>query len=277
MSLLEKGRVLLMSIINVTPDSFSGDGILDTNEAVARALEHARKGADILDIGGESTRPGSTPLSSEEEYARVIPVIERLAKETSLPISIDTSKAVVAERALAAGASIINDVWSGQKDPDLLKVAAKNNVPIILMHNASDRAEVERSALGGSYRGISYTDVIADISRELLQIVEKALASGITRENIILDPGFGFGKTPEQNLELLARFDELKKTGYPLLAGVSRKSFIGHALDLPPEERLEGTAAAVALAVERGAAIVRVHDTKAMHRVVRFTEAVMRA
>ena len=280
-------KTYLMGIINITPDSFSGDGVLKSDEATPHrnwikvAVEQGKKqqaeGADILDAGGESTRPGGTPLSLEEERARVIPVIEKLAREVTIPISIDTYKAEVARQAIDAGASIINDVWGGTMDANILNVAAETNAPIVLMHNRSKQKNAQQqSRLGGRYVGTEYEDLLMDIKRELQESIDAALAAGVPKEKIIIDPGIGFGKTVEQNLELVNRLGELKALGYPILVGPSRKSFVGYTLDLPPQERLEGTAAAVALCIEKGADIVRVHDVAAMHRVAALTDAIVR-
>ena len=274
-------KTYLVGIINVTPDSFSGDGLMTDGNWIDRAVEQGRMqetdGAHMLDVGGESTRPGSTPVSLEEELRRVIPVIEALAKVVKVPISIDTYRAETARRALDAGAKIINDVWSFKMDVDMPKVAAQYGTVVILMHNRSKPKQVSKEeALGGRYVGMEYDDLVSDIKRELLESAQQALDAGISKENIILDPGIGFGKTVEQNLELVYRLREFDDIGYPLLVGLSRKSFVGYTLNLPPEERLEGTAAAVALCIERGADIVRVHDVKAMNRVVTFTDAVVR-
>jgi dihydropteroate synthase len=275
-------KTYVMGIVNVTPDSFSGDGIIKdgplyTNEAVEQGKRMEAEGADILDIGGESTRPGSVPVSLQEELSRVIPVIERLSKKVKIPLSIDTYKAEVARQALAAGASMVNDVWGGSMEPDILEVAAEKNAPIILMHNRSrpkDSAQSEK--LGGRYVGVEYKDLMEDIKRELQERIDEAFSAGIKKENIIIDPGIGFGKTVEQNLELVNRLDELKTLGYPILVGPSRKSFVGYTLDLPASERLEGTLAAVALCIQKGADIVRVHDVKESRRVAAFTDAVVR-
>jgi dihydropteroate synthase len=270
-------KTYVMGIVNVTPDSFSGDGVLNVGAAVALGIRMVKDGADILDIGGESTRPGSTQVSFDDELTRVIPVIQRLAKEVSIPISIDTYKAEVARQAIAVGASIINDVWAGRMEPEILKVAAEKKVPIILMHNRSkpkDAAQSEK--LGGRYVGIEYIDLMADIRTELRERIDAALAAGVLKENIIIDPGIGFGKTVEQNLELVNRLGELKTLGYPMLVGPSRKSFVGYTLDLPASERLEGTLAAVTLCIQKGADIMRVHDVKETNRTAKFTDAVVR-
>lgn len=276
-------KTYVMGIVNVTPDSFSGDGLIqDGSDFIDKAVEQGKRmetdGADILDIGGESTRPGSTPVALEEEIARVIPVIERLAREVKIPLSIDTYKAEVARRAIEAGASIINDVWGGRMKPDILKVAAEKDVSIILMHNRSQPKDAAQEAkLGGRYVGITYDNLIADIKNELQQLVDSALAAGVRKENVIIDPGIGFGKTVAQNLEIVRRLGEFKSLGYPILVGPSRKSFVGYTLDVPPEERLEGTLAAVALCIEKGADMVRVHDVKETNRARIFTDAVVRA
>lgn len=277
-------RTYVMGILNITPDSFSGDGLIQAGPGtnfVTVALEQARRfvqaGADILDVGGESTRPGSQPISAQEEIERVIPVIRALADSLDVPISVDTYRAVVAEAALGAGASMVNDVWSLKADPDLAGVIARHAVPVVLMHNRSSWANAEiKERLGGRYVGIPYENLIADIQNELMESVDLAHKAGIPDERIILDPGIGFGKTTEQNLELLDRLGEIRSLGYPVLLGPSRKSFIGYTLDLPADQRLEGTAAAVAIGIDRGADIIRVHDVQQMVRVTRMTDAIVR-
>lgn len=278
-------QTYLMGILNITPDSFSGDGLIKERgdwiaAAVAQAQAQVAEGAHLLDVGGESTRPGSRPTSAEEELRRVLPVIRALASganAVNVPISIDTYKAEVARQAVAAGASIVNDVWGLRMDPDVARVVAGTGVALILMHNRSKPKDaVQEAQLGGRYIGVAYKDLLGDIIHELRESVEMALAAGVPPEKIIVDPGIGFGKTVEQNLELLDRLGELKALGYPILVGPSRKSFVGYTLNLPPDQRLEGTAAAVALAIDRGADIVRVHDVAAMTRVARFTDAVVR-
>ncbi|OGG49807.1 dihydropteroate synthase [Candidatus Kaiserbacteria bacterium RIFCSPHIGHO2_01_FULL_54_36] len=271
-------RTFLMGVINVTPDSFSGDGVLDTDTLVARGVQMEKDGADIIDVGGESTRPGSTPVPLEEELRRVIPVVKKLSENVRMPISVDTYKAEVARQAIAKGARMINDVWGGRMEPDILKVAAEANVPIVLMHNRSKpRDAVQEEKLGGRYVGVEYRDLMEDIKKELQECVDAALGAGIQKEHILIDPGIGFGKTVEQNLELIRRFDELKELGYPILVGPSRKSFVGYTLDLPPEERLEGTLAAVTLCIQKGADIVRVHDVREAKRAAALADAVVRA
>lgn len=286
-------RTYVMGILNVTPDSFSGDGLLSSptlqpndlgkveSEELPRALKQVRRflaaGADILDIGGESTRPGAQTVSADEELARVVPVVEVLRRESDVLISIDTYKASVAEAALKAGADLINDVWGFRADPELASVAARHHIPSILMHNRSKPANADVQArLGGRYVGVEYEDLIEDVKRELLDSVAIARAAGVPDELIILDPGIGFGKTVEQNLKLINQLDEIKKLGFPVLLGPSRKSFIGYTLNLPPDQRVEGTAAAVAVGITRGADIVRVHDVETMVRVARMTDAIVR-
>ncbi len=276
-------RTYLMGILNVTPDSFSGDGLLSSpgdeiERAVAQARAFLAAGADFLDVGGESTRPGSQPVAAEEEMRRVVPVIRALAAEfPDALISVDTYKAAVAEAALQAGACLVNDVWGLRADPDLAAVVARRGAAVVLMHNRSQPANVEvRERLGAAYRGAEYTDLLTDVRRDLMDSVELARRAGIPDDRIILDPGIGFGKTVEQNLELIDRLGEIRALGFPVLLGPSRKSFIGYTLDLPPDQRLEGTAAAVAVGVTRGADIVRVHDVAAMARVVKMTDAIVR-
>lgn len=274
-------QTYVMGIVNVTPDSFSGDGLATNAAWVARAVEQGvaqvAAGAHILDVGGESTRPGSAPTSLEEELRRVIPVIRALRQQVSVPISVDTYKAEVARQAIEAGATLINDVWGLRMDEGMAHVAAESGAGLILMHNRSKPKDaVQEARLGGRYVGVAYQNLIEDIQRELQASVELALSVGVRRERIILDPGIGFGKTVEQNLEIIRRFSEFRALGIPLLAGPSRKSFIGYTLDLPPDQRLEGTAAVVALCIQQGADIVRVHDVAALSRVARMTDAVVR-
>jgi len=255
-------RTYVMGIINVTPDSFSGDGLgTDVDAALAHALRFQDEGADILDVGGESTRPGHAPVDEDEELRRVIPLIERLAGSATTPISVDTYKASVARRALAAGATMVNDIWGLRRDPEMAGVVAEAGVPVVVMHN--QEAPI-------------YKDVVADVMAILRESLRRAEAAGIPREWVIVDPGIGFAKRPEHSLELLRRLGELRALGCPVLVGTSRKSSIGAVLGLPVEERLEGTAATVAIAIANGADIVRVHDVKAMVRVARMSDAIVR-
>lgn len=276
-------QTYLMGILNVTPDSFSGDGVLRASPdgvqtAVAQAHAQVAAGAQVIDVGGESTRPGSAPTPLAEELQRVIPVIRALVESgLSVPISIDTYKAEVARQALQAGATIVNDVWGLQMDSALARVVAESGAAVILMHNRSRPKDVaQEQQLGGRYIGVAYQDLLGDIARELQTSIDLALHAGVAPERIIIDPGIGFGKTVEQNLELVYRLAELKGLGYPILVGPSRKSFVGYTLNLAPDQRVEGTAAAVTLCIERGADLVRVHDVAAMTRVARFTDAVVR-
>lgn len=280
-------RTYIMGILNITPDSFSGDGLLspplavsaegEVSGSLAQARRFVAAGADILDVGGESTRPDSEPVSAEAELARILPVIQALAAELEVPISIDTYKAQVAEAALQAGASIVNDVWGLQADPDMAAVAARYEAPVVLMHNRSSWASPEiRQRLGGRYLGQPYENLLQDVRRELMESVALAHAAGIPDERIILDPGIGFGKNLAQNLELIDRLGEIRSLGYPVLLGPSRKSFIGKVLDLPPDQRLEGTSAATAIGIARGADIIRVHDVEPMVRLARVADAIVR-
>lgn len=284
-------RTYIMGILNITPDSFSGDGLLVGGEGdqhledqeividrvIKQAGEFVSAGADILDVGGESTRPGSNPLSVETELSRVLPVIEALVGEFEVPVSVDTYKHEVAQASLDAGAHMINDIWGLHADPEMAETIARYEAPIILMHNRSSWAHAELvERLGGRYVGVPYDDLLGDIKRELMDSVDLARSAGIPEERIILDPGIGFGKTVEQNLELIDRLTEIRALGFPVLLGPSRKSFIGYTLDLPPDQRLEGTAASVAVGIVRGADIIRVHDVEFMQRVARLTDAIVR-
>lgn len=266
-------RTYVMGIINLSPDSFSGDGITNLEVAVAQAHHFVNQGADILDIGGESTRPGSAPITVDEEIKRIVPVIERLATVVSVPLSIDTYKSEVARRALEAGATMLNDQWGLKKDPHLAELAAERGVPLVLMSNQRDKggydAKIQRDTA-------HYADLMAEVTSSLQKSLELALRLGVPRENIILDPGIGFGKTWRQDLEVIRRLEELKELGRPILIGPSRKSFIGLVLDLPPDERLEGNAAVIAIGIARGADIVRVHDVQQMVRVCRMSDAILR-
>lgn len=255
-------RTYIMGVINVTPDSFSGDGLgNDVQAAVDLGKSLVEAGADMLDIGGESTRPNSSPISIEEEMGRVLPVIEKLAATVPVPISVDTYKSEVARMALKAGASMLNDVWGLKQDPRLAEIAAEANVPIILMANQ---------------RNEPTDDIIPAVFANLRQSMAAARARGVPWDNLIVDPGLGFGKTLAQNLEIIARLDELKCLGRPILVGTSRKSMIGLVLELPPEQRLEGTAATIAIGIAKGADIVRVHDVAQMVRVCRMSDAIIR-
>ncbi len=253
-----------MGIVNVTPDSFSGDGVMDLERTVAQARAMERDGADLVDVGGESTRPetwSGPGLPADQEAARVLPVIDALRQVLSVPISIDTYKAEVAAAAISAGADLVNDVWGLHRDPRMAVTVAAAGVPLIVMHNQ---------------RGTEYQDLIADIRDALEKSVALGVRAGVAADRIICDPGIGFGKTREQNLEIVRRLSEFRNLGHPILIGPSRKSFIGKTLELPVDERLEGTAAAVALSIAAGADMVRVHDVTAMVRVARMADAIVR-
>ena len=255
-------RTYVMGIVNVSPDSFSGDGLGDDIPAIVeQALRMEAAGADFLDVGAESTRPGHAPVTVDEELRRLIPALEALTPKLTVPVSVDTFKSVVVREALAAGATIINDQWGLQADPEIAALAAETGAGLILMHNRHNRR---------------YKQLMPEVIAELSESADTAIRAGVSERNIILDPGFGFGKTPEHNLEVLRRLSEFKQAGYPLLVGSSRKSTIGFVLDLPVEERLEGTAATVALSVAGGADVVRVHDVREMIRVCRMSDAIVR-
>ncbi len=266
---LELGkRTLIMGILNVTPDSFSDGGLYNRLD---KALDHAEKmvedGADIIDIGGESSRPGSEPVPENIELERILPVIEKLAKKVNVPLSIDTYKASVARRALDAGACLVNDI-SALEDPNMADVLAEYNVPIVLMHKQGTPRDMQVNP--------SYNSLIPEIIGYLKSRIQIALDRGIQSDQIIIDPGIGFGKTTEHNLEILRKLKEFKSLNKPILIGTSRKSFIGKILDLPIEDRLEGTAATVAIAIANGADIIRVHDVREMKRVALMTDAIVR-
>ena len=274
-------QTYVLGILNVTPDSFSGDGLLKKDDWLAAVVERGQAllaaGAHMLDVGGESTRPGAEVVSVDDELERVVPAIRALSEAGLGPISIDTYKAAVAYEALDAGAVLINDVWGLRRDPDMADLIAERGVPVILMHNRSQPQDAAFEArLGGRYTGSHYEDLIPDIQRELQECIELARVAGVPDWKIILDPGIGFGKTVPQNLELLDRAGEFKALGYPILIGPSRKSFIGYTLQLPPDQRVEGTAAAVAISIARGADLVRVHDVEVMARVAKMTDAIVR-
>lgn len=254
-------RTYVMGVVNVSPDSFSGDGLATAEAALAQARRLAAEGADIIDVGGESTRPGSAPISIEEELRRVVPAVKRISAEVDVPVSVDTYKAEVARQALRAGAAMLNDIWGLKHDVEMARTAAAAGVPIVLMSNQ---------------RGRQCRDIMAEVAADLERAIQAALGEGVPRGNIIVDPGIGFGKTLEQNLELVRRLGELRRLGRPILLGTSRKSMIGLVLDLPPEQRVEGTAATVALGIAAGADIVRVHDVRQMSRVCRMSDAIVR-
>jgi dihydropteroate synthase/2-amino-4-hydroxy-6-hydroxymethyldihydropteridine diphosphokinase len=275
-------KTYVMGILNATPDSFSGDGLYQEKDAISRIVEkgkqYVRAGADMLDIGGESTRPGGKPISEPEELRRVVPAVEALASSVDVPISVDTYRASVARAGLEAGARWINDVWAMRMDTEMAPVIASAQCPIILMHNRSkpkDTSQEER--LGGRYIGVRYDNLIEDIRAELDEAANLAIKAGIQKGHIVLDPGIGFGKTVTQNLRIIDELDRFVELGFPILVGPSRKSFIGYTLNLPPDQRVEGTAAAIAIAIDRGADIVRVHDVEAMVRVAKMSDHIVRS
>ncbi|QHS23907.1 dihydropteroate synthase [Virgibacillus sp. MSP4-1] len=254
-------KTLVMGILNVTPDSFSDGGkFFDEHKAVEHAKTMVQDGADMIDIGGESTRPGHTPVPAQEELERIIPSIKALRKAVDVPISVDTFKARTADEALKAGAHIINDIWGAKKDPEIADVAADHHAPIILMHNRNNQ---------------DYSDIIEDMKKDLAKSVDIAKEAGVKDEQIILDPGVGFAKSMEENLLVMRRLDELTTLGYPLLLGTSRKRVIDYVLDLPVDQRIEGTGATVCLGIERGAGIVRVHDVKEIARMTKMMDAML--
>lgn len=261
-------KTWLMGVLNVTPDSFSDGGFfLDKEKAVKKGLEMEAEGAQIIDVGGESSRPGSDPVSLEEEFLRVIPVITGLREKSQIFISIDTTKAAVAEQALAAGADIINDISAGRFDENMFSLAAEKKVPIILMHMQGKPKTMQKNP--------SYSNLTAEIKDFLEERISAALESGIESEQIILDPGIGFGKNLFHNLEILRKLEFLNEFRRPLLLGVSRKSFIGEILSLPPDKRLEGTLAACIIGISKGAHILRVHDLKEVKKAVEVAEAIL--
>ncbi len=254
-------RTYIMGILNVTPDSFSDGGqFTELDRALFHAEKMIRNGADIIDVGGESTRPGAAKVSLDEELERVLPVVEKLAGNVDVPISIDTYKAEVARRALSVGASMINDVWGAKADPDMATVAAASGAPIVLMHNRKKPL---------------YADFVQDVIADLKESVSLVASAGVCEEQILLDPGFGFAKTVANNLQLMRHLDEIVALGYPVLLGTSRKSTIGEVLGLPASERVEGTGATVCYGVSQGCQIVRVHDVKEMVRMTRMMDAMM--
>jgi len=260
-------RPLVMGVLNVTPDSFSDGGrFLEPDAAVKHALEMVEEGADVIDIGAESSRPGAEPVPEEEELRRLIPVVREVFRRMEVPVSVDTTKAAVARRALDAGAAIINDISALQDDPAMAAVVAEAGAGLVLMHRQGTPKTMQQAP--------RYGDVVADVREFLRERMQAAGRAGIAADHILLDPGIGFGKNLSHNLALLARLEELRPLGRPILVGVSRKSFIGEALDRKAGDRLMGTAAAVAAAVLRGARMVRVHDVRAMKDVVRMVDAI---
>lgn len=276
--LLQQNRTLVMGILNITPDSLSGDGLMAQGNLVDNALKLAEKftkaGADILDIGGESTRPGAMSVSIQEEMDRVLPVIEALNHSFSLPLSIDTTKSEVAREAIKNGATIINDVSGLMFDPKMVEVVLQTDSHIIIMHSHFNTSVEKREKLGGRYLTSGYTNVVKEVLDELEHLTIHAISHGIKKEKIIIDPGIGFGKTVEENLKLINKLELFTKLGYPLLLGVSRKSVIGFTTNSPPHKRLGGSLAANTIGVLKGARILRVHDVEETAQAVCFIEAV---
>lgn len=255
-------RTFIMGILNITPDSFSDGGqFYDIEKAVEHAKEMVADGADIIDIGGESTRPGHEIVTEEEELTRVIPLIKQLAKEIDVPISIDTSKAAVAKAAIEAGASMVNDVWGLKSDKEMASVVAKYHVPCCIMHNRDNK---------------NYNNLMCDLINDIMESIELALKAGVDNANIIVDPGIGFAKNYEDNLVVMNHLEELKALGYPILLGTSRKSIVGLTLDLPVAERLEGTIATNVIGIMKGCDFIRVHDIRANLRAAKMTDAIIR-
>ena len=263
-------RTHVMGVLNVTPDSFSDGGqYIDTEKALVHAREMAAAGADIIDIGGESTRPGADAISESEELRRIIPLFERLSAELAVPLSVDTYKSAVARKALEAGASIVNDISGLRFSPDMARVAADHNASVVIMHIKGTPRNMQQNPV--------YIDVVGEVMSYLAEGIEIAVSGGVDREKILIDPGIGFGKTLEHNITLIDRLDELRALGRPVLLGTSRKKFIGTILNVPvPADRVDGTAATVALGIERGASMVRVHDVARMVHVARMTDAVLK-
>lgn len=255
-------RTYVMGIINVSPDSFSGDGFdCDVQGVIDQGLRFQTEGADILDLGAQSTRPGYQEITNDEELRRLMPALEGLIDTVDIPISVDTHKPVIAKAAIETGASIINDIWGLKYNPDIALISAEYETPIVMMHNQSTT---------------DYSDLIPNMLESLNNSINLALQSGVAKRNIIIDPGIGFGKTPDQNLEIIKRLKEFLTLGYPILIGTSRKSTIGYILDAPPDQRIEGTASTIALSIAEGVDIIRVHDVKEMVKVSRMTDAIVR-
>ena len=269
-------RTYVAAIINATPDSFSGDGVGGDQTRVAQLTNAATEaGADVIDVGAESTRPGARPVPVEEELARLIPAVRTVRAETDLPISVDTYKARVAEAALEVGADFVNDVWGLRRDPELAGVVAQAGCPVVVTHNRRARPRI--GSIGGHYPNSEYDDIVRDLIGDLTGQIDFAMTAGIDMDRIIIDPGIGFGKSPPQNLELISRLAELGELGFPMMIGLSRKSFIGFALNDGNADRTSGTAAATALAILAGVDIIRVHDVRAMVGAARVADAVARA
>jgi dihydropteroate synthase len=272
-------KTYIMGIINLTPDSFSGDGLLRERDYIRTAMMQAehflQDGCDILDLGAESTRPGAATISVDEELSRLLPVVRTLREDMpNVILSIDTYKAETARVCLAEGAQIINDIWGFRFDPAMAGTVAEAGASAILMHNRTQGAQAVNSELGGRYEGVKYDDIVTEVRDWLADAVDLAVEAGVSPDRIIIDPGIGFGKTIEQNLFLLKHIDMLRDLGFPILLGISRKGFIGHTLNLPQGERLEGSLAANAWGVLHGADILRVHDVRETVRLARMLDAI---
>ncbi len=272
-------KTYIMGIINLTPDSFSGDGLLRERDYIRTAMLQAehfmQDGCDILDVGAESTRPGAVEISVDEELSRLLPVVKTLREAMpNVILSIDTYKAETARTCLAEGAQVINDIWGFRYDPAMASTVAEAGATAILMHNRTQGAQAVTSELGGRYEGVEYEDIVTEVRDWLAEAAESAIEAGVRPDRIIIDPGIGFGKTTEQNLFLLKHIDELRDLSFPILLGISRKGFIGHTLNLPQGERLEGSLAANAWGVLHGADILRVHDVRETVRLARMLDAI---
>ncbi|MCY4112742.1 MAG: dihydropteroate synthase [Chloroflexi bacterium] len=269
-------RTFVMGVLNVTPDSFSGDGVANDAEALQARIDALLDAApDIIDVGGESTRPGAAEVPPDEEIDRVSPAIAELRKRSpNMPLSIDTRKAAVARAALDMGAVMVNDVTGGMHDPEILEAAAESGAAFVVTHNR--RGEVRRSAIGPHVGAVDYDDLVRDVCRDGERLLDRALGAGIPRDRLVFDPGFGFGKSPEQNVDLLRGMPALKTLEAPLMVGVSRKSFVGYVLGLPADRRLEGSLAAAVVAVANGADLVRTHDVEATRRALAMADAIYR-
>ncbi|MCY3782356.1 MAG: dihydropteroate synthase [Chloroflexi bacterium] len=270
-------RTFVMGVLNVTPDSFSGDGVANDAEALQGRIDALLEEApDVIDVGGESTRPGAAEVWVDEEIRRVAPALEALrSRAPDMPLSIDTRKAAVARAALGMGAAMVNDVTGGTHDPEILNVAAEAGAVFVVTHNR--RGNVRRSAIGPHVEAVAYDDLVRDVYRDGERLLDRAQGAGIPHERLLFDPGFGFGKSPEQNIDLLRGMSALKALGAPLMVGVSRKSFVGFVLGLPADQRLEGSLAAAVIAVANGADMVRVHDVAATRRALAMADAIYRA
>ncbi|MDE2991256.1 MAG: dihydropteroate synthase [Chloroflexota bacterium] len=269
-------RTFVMGVLNVTPDSFSGDGVANDADALQARIDSLLEAApDVIDVGGESTRPGGTAVPAEQEIDRIGPALVALrGRAPEMPLSVDTRKAAVARAALDLGAVMVNDVTGGTHDPEILEAAASAGAAFVVTHNR--RGAVRRSEIGPHVAAVAYDDLVRDVYRDGERLLERAQVAGIARDRLLFDPGFGFGKSPEQNVDLLREMGALKALGAPLMVGVSRKSFVGYVLELPADQRLEGSLAAAVIAVANGADMVRAHDVEATKRALAMADAIYR-